>query len=197
MLKIGLTGSIGSGKSTVLSILEKSGFMTINLDSLSKSLLKKNTVEYKKIVDLFGKNILNKEEGIDNKKLAKIIFSDNFKKESLENIIYPKLRSKIEDILASNLERQVALIEGAMIFESGYYLHLDKIVVVICDFSKRLDRSLKIFEYNDFISRNSIQLDQSCKIARSDFIINNSYGLNFLIPQIHLLINFLDTIMSM
>ncbi len=193
MIRVGLTGSIGSGKTTVLSMLENAGFLTINLDDLSKSLLKKNTREYKKTVDFFGKNILNKEKEIDRKKLAETIFSDNSKKTTLENIIYPALRSKVEEILASNSTASVAIIEGAVIFESGYNRYVDKIILVICDLAKRLERSCKRFNYDDFIKRDKYQLDQSYKIAESDFIINNSYGYNFLIPQIHLLINFLNT----
>ncbi len=96
MLKIGLTGSIGSGKTTVLSFLKDAGFLTINLDELSRTILKKNTDEYKKTVDFFGKNILNKDSGINRKALAQIIFSDKIKKKKLEDIIHPALRKKLK-----------------------------------------------------------------------------------------------------
>ncbi len=194
MLKIGLTGSIGSGKTTVLSFLKEAGFLTINLDELSKSLLKKNTCEYKKTVDFFGKNILNKDEGINRKILAQIVFSDKIKKKILESIIYPALRKKTKEILDLNCNSKIAVIEGAVIFESGFYLEMDKIILVVCDYSKRLKRTILKFTYEDFINRNKFQFKQRYKISKSHFIINNSYGLKFLNPQICLLINFLNNI---
>ncbi|MHB1694014.1 MAG: dephospho-CoA kinase, partial [bacterium] len=170
MLKIGLTGSIGSGKTTVLSFLKEAGFFTINLDELSKSLLKKNTCEYKKIVDFFGKNILNKDEDINRKILAQIVFSNEIKKKILENIIYPALRKKIKEILDLNCNSKIAVIEGAVIFESGFYLEMDKIILVACDYSKRLKRAISKFTYEDFINRNKFQFKQSYKISKSHFI---------------------------
>lgn len=154
MLKIGLTGSIGSGKTTVLSFLKEAGFLTINLDELSKSLLKKNTCEYKKTVDFFGKNILNKDEGINRKILAQIVFSDKIKKKILESIIYPALRKKTKEILDLNCNSKIAVIEGAVIFESGFYLEMDKIILVVCDYSKRLKRISEIrpFKSNKYSS---------------------------------------------
>ncbi len=193
MIKIGLTGSIGSGKTTVLNLFKDAGFLTVNLDEEAKKILKKNSLEYKKIVDFFGKNILNKDYDIDRRILAGIIFSDIFKKKALEDIMYPSLRQKIDVLLAASSER-AAVIEGAVIIESGYYLRLDKTVIITCDFSKRILRSYKKFDFEDFIKRDSSQLTQKEKIKKSDFIINNSYGLKFLIPQIKSFMQFLNNL---
>lgn len=193
MIKIGLTGSIGSGKTTVLALLKDYGFLTLNLDIESKKLLKKNTAAYKKIVAFFGKNILNKDSGIDKKFLAEVIFADPSKKKALENIIYPILRTNINNILERS-KKPLAIIEGAVIIESGYYRELDKTILITCDFSRRIKRSYKKFALDDFIKRDKNQLNQAEKIKKSDFIINNNYGFKFLIPQIQLLINFLNNI---
>jgi Dephospho-CoA kinase len=80
MIKIGLTGSIGSGKTTVLNLFKNYGFLTVNLDEEAKKIYKKNSLEYKKIVDFFGNKILNKDYDIDRGVLAGIIFSDISKK---------------------------------------------------------------------------------------------------------------------
>ena len=193
MIKIGLTGSIGSGKTTVLNLLKDYGFLTLNLDLEAKKLLKKNTIEYKKIVAFFGKNILNKDNEINKKILAEVIFSDPSKKKALENIIYPTLRTNINNILERS-KQSAAIIEGAVIIESGYYRKLDKTILVTCDFSRRIKRSYKKFTFDDFAKRDKNQLNQAEKIKKSDFIINNNYGFKFLIPQIQLLINFLNNI---
>ncbi|MCL4321451.1 MAG: dephospho-CoA kinase [Deltaproteobacteria bacterium] len=193
MIKIGLTGSIGSGKTTVLNLLKGYGFLTLNLDLEAKKLLKKNTIEYKKIVAFFGKNILNKDNEINKKILAEVIFSDPSKKKALENIIYPTLRTNINNILERS-KKSTAIIEGAVIIESGYYRKLDKTILVTCDFSRRIKRSYKKFTFDDFAKRDKNQLNQAEKIKKSDFIINNNYGFKFLIPQIQLLINFLNNI---
>ncbi|MHB8231316.1 MAG: dephospho-CoA kinase [bacterium] len=193
MIKIGLTGSIGSGKTTVLNLFRNYGYLTINLDEEAKKIIKKNSLEYKKIVDFFGKNILNKDYEIDRKILAGIIFSDFSKKRALEDIIYPTLKTNIDHILKKS-QGPAAIIEGAVIIESGYYLNLDKTVLVACDFSKRIKRSYKKFDFEDFIKRDKNQLNEKEKIKKSDFILNNNYGFKFLIPQISLFIYFLNSL---
>ena len=191
MLKIGLTGSIGSGKTTVLGLLKNYDFLTVNLDEEANKIIKKNSSEYKKIVDFFGKNILNSEYEIDRKVLAGIVFSDFLKKKALEDIIYPPLRANINGMLKAS-RRPVAVIEGAVIIESGYYLELDKTVLVACDFSMRVKRAYKKFDFEDFIKRNKNQLNEKEKTKKSDFIISNNYGFKFLIPQINSFVHFLN-----
>ncbi|MHB1660877.1 MAG: dephospho-CoA kinase [bacterium] len=193
MVKIGLTGSIGSGKTTVLNLFKNYGFLTINLDEEAKKIIKKNSLAYKKIVDFFGKNILNNDYEIDRKILAGIIFSDFSKKKVLEDIIYPSLETNIDRMLEKSRGAAV-IIEGAVIIESGYYSNLDKTVLVTCDFSKRVKRSYKKFDFEDFIKRDRNQLSEKEKIKKSDFILNNNYGLKFLIPQISLFIYFLNNL---
>ncbi len=194
-MKVGLTGSIGSGKTTVLNLFKNYGFLTINLDEEAKKIIKKNSAEYKKIVDFFGKNILNNNNDyeIDRKILAGIIFSDFSKKKVLEDIIYPSLRTNIDHILQIS-RGPIAIIEGAVIIESGYYLNLDKTILVTCDFSKRIKRTYRKFDFEDFIKRNKNQLSEKEKIKKSDFIINNNYGFKFLIPQINSFIHFLNNL---
>jgi dephospho-CoA kinase len=193
MIKIGLTGSIGSGKTTVLNLFKNSGFLTVNLDEEAKKIYKKNSLEYKKIVDFFGNKILNKDYDIDRRILAGIIFSDISKKKVLEDIVYPALRQNIDVFLAESSE-SAAVIEGAVIIESGYYRNLNKTAVITCDFSKRLMRSYKKFDVEDFVKRDKNQLSQKEKIKKSDFIINNNFGFKFLIPQIESFVLFLKTI---
>ena len=193
MIKIGLTGSIGSGKTTVLNLFKNYGFLTVNLDEEAKKIYKKNSLEYKKIVDFFGNKILNKDYDIDRGVLAGIIFSDISKKKVLEDIVYPALRQKIDVFLAENSE-SAAVIEGAVIIESGYYLNLDKTALVTCDFSKRVMRSYKKFDIEDFTKRDKNQLSQKEKIKKSDFIINNNFGFKFLISQIEFFVQFLKNI---
>ena len=193
MIKIGLTGSIGSGKTTALNLFKNFGFLTVNLDEEAKKIYKKNSLEYKKIVDFFGNKILNKDDDIDRRILAGIIFSDISKKKVLEDIVYPALRQKTDALLAESSE-SAAVIEGAVIIESGYYINLDKTALVICDFSRRIIRSHKKFDIEDFSKRDKNQLSQKEKIKKSDFIINNNFGLKFLIPQIESFVQFLKAL---
>ncbi len=193
MIKIGLTGSIGSGKTTVLNLFKNYGFLTVNLDEEAKKIYKKNNLEYKKIVDFFGNKILNKDNDIDRRILADIIFSDISKKKVLEDIVYPALRQNIDVFLAERSE-SAAVIEGAVIIESGFYRNLNKTAIVTCDFSKRLIRSYKKFDIEDFVKRDKNQLNQKEKIKEADFIINNNFGFKFLIPQIEFFVQFLKTI---
>ena len=193
MIKIGLTGSIGSGKTAALNLFKNYDFLTLNLDEEANRIIKKNSDEYKKIVDFFGKNILNSDYEIDRKILAGIIFSDASKKKVLEDIIYPALRADIDRIIKAS-RKPAAIIEGAVIIESGYYLKLDKTILVACDLSRRIKRTYNKFDFEDFIRRNKNQLSEKEKIKKSDFVINNNYGFKLLIPQINSFIRFLNSL---
>ena len=88
-----LTGGIGAGKTTVEKIFSSLGVETLDADQISNNLLNKNTIAYKKIVEIFGQSILTNHEEINRPKMRKIIFTDRLAKKKLENILHPQIRS--------------------------------------------------------------------------------------------------------
>ena len=91
-----LTGGIGAGKTTVEKIFSSLGVETLDADQISNNLLNKNTIAYKKIVEIFGQSILTNHEEINRPKMRKIIFTDRLAKKKLENILHPQIRSVID-----------------------------------------------------------------------------------------------------
>lgn len=89
MILIGITGIMGSGKSTIASILKKFNIPVIDADEISRRVTRKNGPAYDQIVKFFSKDILNSNGEIDRKKLARIVFNDPLKKKKLEDIIHP------------------------------------------------------------------------------------------------------------
>ena len=97
MLWIGITGSIGSGKSTVSELLRKQGLGVLDADEIAKSTLASEGPAFRKVIQFFGTSILDREGQINRSALAKIVFSDKKKREFLESIIHPEVRFVIEE----------------------------------------------------------------------------------------------------
>ena len=124
-IKIGVTGGIGTGKTTVCTIFKKIGIPIFNADNQSKILLKKNENVISKITKVFGDNILDKKK-IDTKKLGRIVFTNKKKLIELNNILHPRVIEKFDNWLLEQDSKYI-IKESALLFESNTYKNLDKI----------------------------------------------------------------------
>jgi dephospho-CoA kinase len=172
-LAIGITGILGSGKTTVLEILKKIGFRTISCDEIVKELLEKKYI-IKKFKMIFGTDIL-KNNKIDKKKVRDIIFNDLEKKKKIENILHPEVFKKIKkEILDTKKRNGIIFIEIPLLFETKSEQLFDKIMVVsapLKEIKKRLKNKYSEEEIKN-IWKNQIPL--SYKKKRADYIIDNS-----------------------
>ncbi len=172
-IKIGVTGGIGTGKTTVCAIFKKIGIPIFNADDQSKILLKKNENVINKIIKVFGDNILDKKK-IDTKKLGRIVFTNKKKLIELNNILHPLVIEKFDNWLLEQDSKYVVK-ESALLFESNTHKNLDKIILIQSPLTLRIKRVCS----RDNRTKNEVskiiknQLKQSEYIKLVNYVITN------------------------
>lgn len=184
MIRIGLTGNIGSGKSVVSKIFGILGVPVFNADQQGGFVLEMPEV-IKDITSEFGFSILDAHGNIDRNELAKIVFADKIKLEVLNSIIHPRVISEFEKWAWRHMDAKCILMESAILFETNYSEIFDKIVLVCSPERLRLKRVMERdrTDAKHVKSRMKQQLPEKDKIERSDFVIRNSDN-KPLIPQV-------------
>lgn len=183
MIKAGITGGIGSGKSAVCKIFECLGVPVFRADDEGRRLLTEDESVKKQVVDLFGNSVLT-DTKLDRKKIASVVFNDEEKLFRLNSIIHPAVRQSLENWIAIQNSKLV-IEEAAILFESGAYKNLDTMVVVTAPEKLRVERVMK----RDNISeaevreRMSHQWNEEEKVKKANHLIDNG-GQTMLIPQV-------------
>ena len=179
MLKVGLTGGIGSGKSTASSILAKLGSYIFDADAEAKKILNNNEEVQKNIIEEFGNDVLDTSGIIDNKKLAKVAFQDEEHQIILNSIIHPfvfkELYQQFEKISTQNKHTSF-IVDGALIFESGLDQHLDSVLLIASSLKHRIERALKrgTLPREDILRRIELQWTDEDKAETADYTIYNN-----------------------
>ena len=189
MIKVGITGGIGSGKTTISKEFSKLGAYHLNADDEAKEFLIRNKIIKNQIIYSFGNDILNKENNIDLFKLSKKAISNKKNQLILNSIIHPKVTSFIDNLfnfMQYKSKTNLFVIDAALIFESKLNEKLDFIIFVKSDFNTRITRALLRGRHSkkEIIRRESLQMDQVLKEKKSDFIIENNNNLESLNKQI-------------
>ncbi|MDB9932514.1 MAG: dephospho-CoA kinase [Flavobacteriales bacterium] len=185
---IGITGGIGSGKSTIAKVFISMGFPVYNSDTRAKELINSNIDVIDSIKQEFGDDIYS-SEGLDRKKMASIVFSDSDKLQKLNSIVHPAVGLDF-DKWANSQNTSFVLKEAAILFETGIYKSLDKTILVTCPKEERINRVMK----RDSATKEAIearmnsQWSEEKKKELADYIIDNS-GEEMVIPQVISLIN--------
>ena len=177
-LLVGLTGTFGSGKSTVAKLFRKWGALLINADELAHAALEKDSKSYQRIVREFGAGVLDGEARIDRRRLASVVFSNALTRKKLERIIHPYVFAEIQRQL-KRIRRGIVVIEVPLLFETGFNRRLDRTVTVWAlkrVLIRRL-RSKRNLANEEIETRIKAQMPLVLKKKRSDFLINNSNGL--------------------
>jgi dephospho-CoA kinase len=194
MKVIGLTGNYGMGKSTVAKMFEELGAIVIDTDAIVRELLTEEPV-VEMIRETFGDDVIIEYEGkrkeVDKKKLADIIFNDPYLRISLENIIHPIVFERVDDKLSQIKNKkgtfieQIVIVEAPLIFERGYQNRFDKIITVFTDEDTAIKRLSQIGVLESEVKKRlNNQFPIKMKIERSDFVIDNSKGLDFTKSQV-------------
>jgi dephospho-CoA kinase len=143
MLRLGLTGGIASGKSTVGAILREMGFTVLDADSIAHTLIEPGNPAYQEIIGEFGKSVVSADGKIDRAALAKIVFADPAKLERLNGIIHPRVEERMLSEFVK-LQREsspsAAFVEAALIIEAGLDKKLDGVVVAWCEPAQQIAR---------------------------------------------------------
>jgi dephospho-CoA kinase len=178
MLVIGLTGSIGTGKSEVARQLEILGASIISADQVGHEAYTPNTEAWEQVVAAFGDDILQDDKDIDRRKLGAIVFSDPSQLEKLNSIMHPRMArmvsDKIEVLCGQGVK--VVVVEAALLFEAGWDTLVEEVWVT--DTSEdivvgRLKDRNGLSE-EEAKKRINSQMDRAERIERSDFVIDNS-----------------------
>ncbi len=173
MLKVGLTGGIGSGKSTIAKVIEAMGYPVFYSDTEAKKIIETNHNVKIKLVQHFGAGICT-ENSIDRKKLAEIVFNHAENLETINNIIHPEVRNHFNK-WAEKQQVKVVFNEAAILFETGAYRKLDKNIVVIAPEVIRLDRVMKRdnLSKEEVLKRIHNQWSDDLKTPLADYIVTN------------------------
>jgi len=168
---IGLTGGLGSGKSTVLQMLRRKGAFTLDADKIVHGLLKKSAVQVK-IKRAFGKDVF-KGRSLDRRKMADVVFRSDAKRKTLEKILHPLVRQQMARAL-SKKRSTVAVCDIPLLFEKGWGKKFDKVVVVFASMPQRRRRLLRRgFSDADIKARMKAQWPLKKKVSRADFVVMN------------------------
>ena len=183
MLKVGLTGGIGSGKTTVSEIFYSLGIPVYNSDERAKYLMENDTSLRKDIIEYFGEESY-RSEGLNRLYLSKEVFLDKSKLQKLNSLVHPVVGRDFA-IWCKNQSAPFVLKEAAILIESGAYIGLDKIIIITASENIRMDRvmdrdNVKASEVRDRINN---QMDDSERLKYADFIIDND-GKQMLISQV-------------
>ena len=184
MIKVAVTGNIGSGKSTVVKIFTSLGIPVFHADYESKLLYKEERV--KKLVHQYlGDAVFNENKDIDFKLLAQKVFSNPASLQTINHIIHPFVFERYNNWLTGKTAYTYTIHEAAIVFENKLEHHFDLIINVTAPEDVRLQRVIKRdgMKASQFYARAEKQLPDDVKNKKSDFVILND-GNQFLIPQV-------------
>jgi dephospho-CoA kinase len=178
MRVFGLTGGIGTGKSTVSRMFREEGLPVVDADRIAREVTSPGRPAYEAVVRAFGREILLPDGGIDRVKLGGIVFSDPAKRAVLEAATHPEIARGIASELyrLESEGRGVAIVEAALIHETGRRARFEAVIAVRCDRTQQLRRLVE----RDGISeeqaarRISSQMDTDEKARASEHVIDNS-----------------------
>ena len=188
MLKIGLTGGIASGKSTVCNIFSQLGVAVIDADEIARELVEIGKPCYLDIINTFGTAFLSKNQQLDRAKLRQLIFSDHVAKLELETILHPSIRRELLE-LSNKAESAYCILAVPLLIETNMDTAVDRILVIDITEKNQLERLCKRDHLAPTLANNMIhqQSNRSQRLAMADDVITNNTGVQKLENSIKLL----------
>ncbi len=179
MLKIALTGNLGSGKSTVGKFFQEAGFYVFDADKMIRSFYEERGEVYQKVVSAFGDKVLDKDGNIDRKKLAQIVFYDQKSLRLLENITHSELYKRLDEEFRRLYVNSVVVVEATLLIEKGTYRNYHITLLVYAPYQICRERALKAgYCQEDFDKRWANQMPPEEKRRYAHFIIENTGSLS-------------------
>ena len=176
---IGLSGGIGSGKSTVAKMFGELGAVIIDADAIAREVLEPGQVGYESVLQAFGDSVLDKSGNIDRKKLAEIVFQDQSQLAALESIVHPAVIARVAQIRESLPDSAVVIYDTPLLVEKQLQNQFDKVVIVTADESVRKERLLhRGLERLDIDARIANQATDSQRAQVADFVIINNESID-------------------
>lgn len=175
MLRIGLTGGIASGKSTVAALFSRRGVTVIDTDAIAHELVRPGSPVLGEIIDRFGADMRTADGALDRARLRKRVFADTEERRSLEAILHPRIRAEVQSRLARVSEAPYVVIVVPLLIETDFAELVDRILVVDASESQQHERAVAR-GMDPTIARQVIaaQVSRSERRARADDIIDNT-----------------------
>jgi len=183
MIKVGITGGIGSGKSTVCKVFGILGIPVFEADLIAKQLMNTPGIQ-EQLIRMFGTAVYQPDHSLNRKYLAGVVFNNPSLLAQLNGIIHPAVQNVFEEWYQKQQSAYV-LLEAAILFESGFYRMMDKTIVVATSMEERIQRVMERDQITEEQVRERIknQWSDEQRIGMADFVINNNND-ELIIPQI-------------
>lgn len=186
MLKVGLTGGIGSGKSTVAKGLQSKGITLVDADQIAREVVQPGEEALDEIANTFGREVIQADGNLDRSALKQRIFSDPSAKKQLEAILHPRIRQRIIERVNSAVDTPYVVADIPLLVESKYPEHFDRVIVVDCTETQQIER----VKARDDMSDEQIQriMDSQAtrqeRLAAATDVIDNTGDIKSLKMQI-------------
>lgn len=184
---LGITGSIATGKSTVVNIFKQYGFSVVDADIIAREVVEPNTAGLKKVVETFGSSVLCSDGSLNRKQLGQIIFSDTKKRQALNALLAPFLQEAIiEQIKRASAVSSLVIADIPLLYEAGYDKYMDQVAVVYIPEDLQVQRLMK----RDRITKKEAQKKVASQLSieekkkRADIIFDNQESLSSIRQQI-------------
>lgn len=186
MLVVGLTGGIGAGKSTVSAELAARGAAVVDADRIAADVRSPGGAAYQPLIDRFGDGIVAADGSIDRKKLADIAFADEASLADLNAITHPAIGAELAARMAAHADTgDLVILDVPLLVENGR-VTVEKVIVVDCPVDEAVRRLVahRGFDEQDARRRVAAQVTREERLAKADFVIDNSGGIGDLEPQV-------------
>lgn len=182
MLKVGLTGGIAVGKSTVMGRLAERGAVCFDADQIARSVVEPGRPALEAVVAEFGPEVLAPDGSLDRAALGRVVFADAERRERLEAILHPPIIAEQDRLIAEAFARDpeaIVVVDAALMIESGGYKRFDALVVVHCDPEVQIERLMRRNRLgrDEALRRVEAQMPQAEKLRYADFAIDTTGGL--------------------
>jgi dephospho-CoA kinase len=180
--RVGLTGGVASGKSTVSAILSELGAVVIDADLLAREVVAPGTEGLAAVVEAFGPDVLGPDGGLDRPRLGALVFADPERRRALEAIIHPRVRARAAEIEAAAPEGAVVVHDIPLLAETGQAASFDAVVVVDVPVEVQVDRMVRIrgMSEADARARIAAQADRDARLAVATYVVENTGSLDAL-----------------
>lgn len=191
MKKIGLTGVMGAGKSSVIAILKEEGVTVLDCDRINDELLEQGREGYTALVAEFSENILDDAGVIDRRKMSDLVFCNPINKKKAEAILHPLIQAEIMRQMQEHKEEDLVVAEVPLLFEVHWESFFDEVWVIACEEELLLQRlqQQRHVSLTEAKRRLAAQLPQEQKIQMADVVIYNNSDKNALKKQMYAILN--------
>jgi dephospho-CoA kinase len=181
MLRVGLTGSIGVGKSFVAGVLAELGCHVIDADQTAREVVSPGSAGLNAVASAFGAEVLRSDGALDRERVASIVFGNDEQRALLNSILHPFIIARQDELLRDLAEHDpngIAVVDAALMIESGGYKRFDKLIVVHCNEAEQLRRVMARNNLSREAAEQRIraQMPQDQKMKFADYLIDTSGG---------------------